>query len=102
MILKALIDKITSAHENYAVNFSKNETIKSDSIKRIERIKNIDIELENWKSLKVNYEKMINDLQERKKKINNEMRENQKNPEFSHSYYKRSKYSKFREYKKKE
>ena len=59
---------------------AKNETIKSDSIKRIERIKNIDIELENWKSLKVNSEKMINDLQERKKKINNEMRENQKIP----------------------
>ena len=79
--LKNIVDKITSAHENYAVNFSKNETIKSDSIKRIERIKNIDIELENWKNLKVNSEKMINDLQERKKKINNEMRENQKNPE---------------------
>ena len=79
--LKNLVDKITSAHENYATNFSKNETVKSDSIKRKERIKNIDIELENWKSLKVNSEKMINDLQERKKKINNEMRENQKNPE---------------------
>ena len=76
-----MIDKITSAHENYATNFSKNETVKSDSIKRKERIKNIDIELENWKSLKVNSEKMINDLQERKKKINNEMKENQKNPE---------------------
>ncbi|MAH89677.1 MAG: chromosome segregation protein SMC [Candidatus Pelagibacter sp.] len=79
--LKNLVDKITLAHENYATNFSKNETVKSDSIKRKERIKNIDIELENWKSLKVNSEKMINDLQERKKKINNEMRENQKNPE---------------------
>ncbi len=79
--LKGIIDKITSAHENYATNYSKNETIKSDSIKRKERIKNIDIELENWKSLKVNSEKMINDLQERKKKIYNEMRENQKNPE---------------------
>ena len=79
--VKKLIDQITSAHENYGTNFSKNETVKSDSIKRKERIKNIDIELENWKSLKVNSEKMINDLQERKKKINNEMKENQKNPE---------------------
>tara|TARA_Y200000002_G_scaffold380758_1_gene393014 strand:- start:1018 stop:3453 length:2436 start_codon:yes stop_codon:yes gene_type:complete len=79
--VKKLIDQITSAHENYATNFSKNETVKSDSIKRKERIKNIDIEMENWKSLKVNSEKMISDLQERKKKINNEMRENQKNPE---------------------
>ena len=79
--VKKLIDQITSAHENYGTNFSKNETAKSDSIKRKERIKNIDIELENWKSLKVSSEKMINDLQERKKKINNEMKENQKNPE---------------------
>ncbi len=79
--IKALIDKITAAHENYATNFSKNETVKSDSIKRNERIKNIDIELDNWKSLKVNSEKMINDLQERKKKVNIEMKENQKNPE---------------------
>ena len=79
--LKVIVDKITFAHENYASNYSKNETVKSDSIKRKERIKNIDIELENWKSLKINSEKMINDLQERKKKINYEMRENQKNPE---------------------
>ena len=79
--VKKLIDQITLAHENYGTNFSKNETVKSDSIKRKERIKNIDIELENWKSLKVNSEKMINDLQERKNKINNEMKENQKNPE---------------------
>ncbi len=79
--IKDIIDKLTLAHENYASNFSKNETVKSDSIKRKERIKNIDVELENWKSLKINSEKMINDLQERKKKINGEMKENQKNPE---------------------
>ena len=30
---KSIVDKITSAHENYAVNFGKNETIKNDSIK---------------------------------------------------------------------
>ena len=79
--LKSLINKITSAHENYGSNFSKNETVKSDSIKRKERIKNIDIELENWISLKTNSEKMINDLQDRKKKITVEVKENQKNPE---------------------
>ena len=79
--LKILVDKITSAHENYATNYSKNETVKSDSIKRKERIKNIDIELENWKNLKINSQKMINSLQERKKKINNELKDNKKNPE---------------------
>ena len=50
-------------------------------LKRKERIKNIDIELENWKALKINSEKMISELEERKKKIKNEMEENQKNPE---------------------
>ncbi len=79
--IEDLINKITSAHENYATNYSKNETVRSDSIKRKERIKNIDIELENWKSLKINSEKMISELEERKKKIKNEMEENQKNPE---------------------
>ena len=34
----------------------KNETVKGDSIKRKERIKNIDVELENWKNLKINSE----------------------------------------------
>ena len=50
--IKTVINKITDAHENYASLYSKNETINNDSIKRNERIKNIDIELENWKSLK--------------------------------------------------
>ena len=55
--IEDLINKITSAHENYATNYSKNETVRSDSIKRKERIKNIDIELENWKALKINLKK---------------------------------------------
>ena len=79
--IETLINKLTNAHENYAVNFSKNETVKGDSIKRKERIKNIDVELENWKNLKINSEKMINDLRDRKKKLSEEMIENQKNPE---------------------
>ncbi len=57
------------------------ELIKSDSIKRKERIKNIDQELENWKDLKLNSEKMILELTERRKKIEKELEENQKNPE---------------------
>ena len=79
--IQILVDKITSAHENYASNYSKNETVKSDSIKRKERIKNIDVEMENWKNLKMNSEKMINNLLNRKTKISEEMQENQKNPE---------------------
>ncbi len=79
--LKQLIDKITSSQEEYAIYFGKNETIKSDSIKRKERINNIDQELENWKDLKLNSEKMVLELSERRKKLNIELEENQKNPE---------------------
>ena len=50
-------------------------------IKRKERIKNIDQELENWKDLKLNSEKMLSKLNERKKDIEFELEENQKNPE---------------------
>ena len=79
--LKMLVNRITSSQEEYAVYFGKNETIKSDSIKRKERISNIDQELENWKDLKLNSEKMILELTERRKKLNIELEENQKNPE---------------------
>ncbi len=79
--LKVLVNKITSSQEEYAIYFGKNETIKSDSIKRKERIKNIDQELENWKDLKLNSEKMILELAERRKKIETELEESQKNPE---------------------
>ena len=79
--LKLLVRKITSSQEEYAIYFGRNETIKSDSIKRKERIKNIDQELENWKDLKLNSEKMILELTERRKKLEKELEENQKNPE---------------------
>jgi chromosome segregation protein len=79
--LKKIVNEITSSQEQYASTYGKYETIKSDSIKRRERIKNIDIELENWNSLKGNSDKMIQELNERKNKIKFEITENQKNPE---------------------
>tara|TARA_Y100000590_G_scaffold403407_1_gene490093 strand:- start:670 stop:3255 length:2586 start_codon:yes stop_codon:yes gene_type:complete len=79
--LKEYISQITSLQEKYATSYSKNETLKNDSIKRKERIKNIDIELENWKNLKSNSEKMSVELNDRKKQIKLEITENQKNPE---------------------
>jgi len=79
--LKKIVIQITSSQEKYASIYGKNESIKSDSIKRRERIKNIDIELENWKSLKTNSDKMINELNGRKSKIKTEINDNQKNPE---------------------
>ena len=73
--------KITSSQEEYAEKYGKDKSIQSDSIKRKERIKNIDVELENWINLKSNSEKMISELSDRKKKLNLELIENQKNPE---------------------
>ena len=79
--LKKLVNKITLSQEEYAERYGKNKSIQSDSIKRKERIKNIDIELENWRSLKLNSGKMISELNERKSKVKLELDENKKNPE---------------------
>ena len=79
--LKKLVKNITSSQEEYAEKFSKDKSIQSDSIKRKERIKNIDIELENWRNLRSNSEKMTSELAERKNKLQAEINENQKNPE---------------------
>ena len=79
--LKEIVNKITLSQEDYATIYGKNESIKSDSIKRKERIKNIDTELENWKNLKSNSEEMLRELNLRKLKIQREIDENQKNPE---------------------
>ena len=79
--LKQLVKKITSSQEDYAEKYGKDKSIQGDSIKRKERIKNIDVELENWINLKSNSEKMISELSNRKNKIYLELAENQKNPE---------------------
>ena len=79
--LKHIVKKITLSQEEYAEKFGKNKSIESDSIKRKERIKNIDVELENWRNLKTNSVKMISELNDRSNKIKLEIIENQKNPE---------------------
>jgi chromosome segregation protein len=79
--LKKLVKSITSSQEEYAENYGKDKSIQSDSIKRKERIKNIDVELENWINLRSNSEKMKSELAERKSKLLSEFNENQKNPE---------------------
>ena len=79
--LKKLVKKITSSQEEYAEKFGKDKSIQSDSIKRKERIKNIDVELENWGNLKSNSEKMNSELSSRKNKLLIELKDNQKNPE---------------------
>ncbi len=79
--LRELVKSITSSQEEYAEKFGKDKSIQSDSIKRKERIKNIDVELENWRNLSSNSEKMTSELSKRKDKILIELSENQKNPE---------------------
>ena len=79
--LKQLVKKITSSQEDYAEKYGKDRSIQSDSIKRKERIKNIDVELKNWRNLKSNSEKMNSELSSRKNKLFLELNDNQKNPE---------------------
>ncbi len=55
--------------DQYAESYSKNQNIKKDSIKRNERISIIEKEIESWKNLLSNSEKMVSELTERKKKL---------------------------------
>ncbi|MDC3016749.1 chromosome segregation protein SMC, partial [Candidatus Pelagibacter sp.] len=56
--------------EKYAESYSKNRNIKKESVKRNERINIIKKEIESWKNLFLNSEKMVNELSERKNKFN--------------------------------
>ena len=59
--------------EAYAGSYSKNENIKKESVKRNERIKIIDTEIESWKNLLLNSEKMVSQLTERRSKLNDQL-----------------------------
>ena len=59
--------------EAYAGSYSKNENIKKESVKRNERIKVIDTEIESWKNLLTNSEKMVSQLTERRSKLNDQL-----------------------------
>jgi len=74
-------DEIKILQEKYASAFSKNQSIKADSIKRQERIKNIDTEIQNWKNLKFNSETMSNQLKERIDKVKIDLENIYKLPE---------------------
>ena len=56
--------------EEYADRYSKNQNIKKESIKRNERINIIDKEIESWKNLLSNSNKMVAELTERKNRLN--------------------------------
>ena len=59
--------------EAYAGSYSKNENIKKESVKRNERIKVIDTEIESWKNLLLNSEKMVSQLTERRSRLNDQL-----------------------------
>ena len=66
--------------EKYADSFSKNQSIKKESIKRNERIKAIESEVESWKNLLSNSEKMVSELTERKNKLLSQLNERDQQP----------------------
>jgi len=79
--INELTKKIKLAQENYAYSLSKYESIKTETIKRQERIKNIETEIQNWKNLSFNSEKMSKELQERIGKIKTDLKNIEKLPE---------------------
>ena len=68
--------------EEYAGIYSKNENIKKESVKRSERIKIINKDVESWKNLLVNSEKMVNELTERKSKLIDQLDKLDNQPKF--------------------
>ena len=70
--IKAL-NIIERSIEKYADSYSMNQNIKKESVKRNERISIIEKEIESWKNLLFNSEKMMNELTERKNKSNNQL-----------------------------
>jgi len=72
---------IKQMQDSYAETYSKNQNIKKESVKRNERIKIIDQEIESWKNLLNNSEKMSIELNERKNKQNLKLNELEKQPQ---------------------
>ncbi len=77
----AVLDNFKTIIEVYADSYSKNQNIKNESIKRKERISAIDTEIESWKNLKFNSEKMSNELNERINKVKTDLENIAKLPE---------------------
>ena len=73
-------DKIKLFQEKYADSFSKNQSIKKESIKRNERINAIETEVESWKNLLLNSQKMVAELTERKNKLLAQLNERDQQP----------------------
>ena len=76
-----ILDNCKIIIEAYADSYSKNQNIKNESVKRKERIEIIDTEIESWKNLLINSEKMVNQLNERKNKLSDQLNTLEKQPQ---------------------
>ena len=72
---------IRNLQDSYASALSKNQTIKSEGIKRKERIGNIDNEIDRWQNLNSNSQKMLSELNSRKEKILDNLNQLKKQPQ---------------------
>ena len=67
--------------ESYADSYSKNQNIKNESIKRKQRISAIETEIDSWRNLLINSEKMVKELSERKNKSLFQLSDLEKQPQ---------------------
>ncbi len=67
------LDNLDKIIDKYADSYSKNQNIKEESVKRNERIKIIEKEIESWKNLLSNSEKMVNELTGRKNSLTDQL-----------------------------
>ena len=74
-------ETIKKLQEVYTDIYSKNQNLKKESIKRSERVKTIDKEIDSWRNLLKNSEKMVQELSERKNKLNFKFTELEKQPQ---------------------
>ncbi len=68
-----ILNDLEKIIDRYADSYSKNQNIKKESVKRNERIKIIEKEIESWKNLLSNSEKMVNELTGRKNNLTNQL-----------------------------
>ena len=70
-----MLDNCKLYIEDYANSYSKNQNIKKESVKRNERIKTIEKEVESWQKLLLKSEDLLNELDVRKSKLNTKLDE---------------------------
>ena len=80
-VLNQSNELIKKLQEKYADIYSNNQNIKKESVKRNERIQTIDTEIESWKNLLSNSEKMVNQLNDRKNKQTTKLNDLEKQPQ---------------------